>query len=404
MRIQDTMRILHELIWERLIHPDVHMIYDYMAPPGEPDKWEHLPTPEEIKDNNPNACGWQTGMEDCSINGGAYLAGLVNRYSITNLPEHAGEARTIYQGLKMLGTVSPRKGFIARGVLPDGISHYCNSSVDQYTLYVYGVWRYYHSSIATEKEKSEIEEIINNICTRIEEDGFDILREDGKPALVSDIGAIRSDRSSRLLEMFIAGYDITSNKHWLEIYREKLKENDYARLRDIITPSRIEGLYADSKPNAYVILQNQVSLMPLFEIETDMAIKSCYLEAIRLNAKLIEDQVLWFRNYDPNLHTDDYELGRWRVGEPGLPETMKGCFKPVRSACESMVVMLLANDKYLIEPYEGVQEKFYSDYLRNICRELLLTYDYDKIRTFEMIYAEIAYWFAVKQGMFEYYK
>ena len=97
-QLQDNMNFLHNLIWQRFVHPEVHLIYDYIAPPNEKDRWKHLPTTEEIKANKPNVSGWGAGMEDCSINGGAYLAGLVERYDVTHLAEHAEEARIIYKG------------------------------------------------------------------------------------------------------------------------------------------------------------------------------------------------------------------------------------------------------------------------------------------------------------------
>lgn len=401
--IQAKVEGLHQHIWKYFYNPQVNLLYDYIAPLQEKDRWGHLPTVEEVNARNPNVSGWGTGMEDGSINGGTYLVGMVYRHEVTGQPEHAEDARKIYEGLRLLGTVSERKGFIARSVLPDGKTYYTNSSVDQYTMYVYGLYTYYHSSIATEKEKAQIRSIMHDICTRIEDDGFDILTHDGKPALVSDIGVIRSDRSSRLLEMYRVGYDVTGDTHWLDIYQEKLAENQYARLRDITTPSRVDTP-GKSRSAVYCILQDQASLIPLFELETSLAIRAGYLEAIRLNANLVSDRVTLFREYDPDIHSDNYKLGGWRTGENPRPGGLSKEFNLVRNPCEALVVMLLAHDKYLIEPYpyQGEQDKLYTDYLRNITRELLSTYDFAKMRTFGSFYAEIAYWLAVKQGLFEY--
>lgn len=392
--IQAKVEELHQHIWKYFYHPKVSLLYDYIAPLKEKDRWGHLPTVEEVKASKPNVCGWGTGMEDGALNGGAYLAGMVYRYEVTGQLDHAEDARKIYEGLRLLGTISERKGFIARSVLPDGKTYYTNSSVDQYTMYVCGLYTYYHSSIATEKEKAQIRLIMHNICTRIEDDGFDnILTNVGKPALVSEIGAFRHDRSSRLLEMYRVGYDMTGDTHWLDIYQEKLAENHYTRLRNITTPF---------KQNVYGILQNQASLILLLELETSLPIKASYLEAMRLNTNLVSDRVTMFREYNPKIHSDNYKLGGWRKGENGGLLSIER--KPVRDPCEALVVMLLARDKYLTEPYpyKGEQEKLYTDYLRNITRELLSTYDFPKMRTFGAFYAEIAYWLAVKQGLFEY--
>lgn len=402
--IQAKVEGLHQHIWKYFYHPQVKLLYDYIAPLQEKDRWAHLPTAEEVNANNPSVGGWGTGMEDGSINGGAYLAGMVYRHEVTGQPKHAEDARKIYEGLRLLGTVVDRKGFIPRSVLPDGKTYYTNSSVDQYTMYVYGLYTYYHSSIATKQEKAQIRSIMHDICSRIEEDGFDILTHDGKPARVSRIGAIRSDRSSRLLEMYRVGYDVTGDKHWLDIYEEKVAENQYARLRDITTPSRVNTMPWNVRQAVYGILQNQASLIPLFEVETSLLTKAVYLEAMHLNANIVSDRVTLFREYDPNIHSDNYTLGGWRTGENPRPGGLSKEFKVVRDPCEALVVMLLAHDKYLIEPYQyqGGKGKLYADYLRNITRELLSTYDFPKMRTFGAFYAEIAYWLAVKQGLFEY--
>lgn len=412
---------LHEHIWSHFIHPTVNLVYDYIAPPGSSNPWGHLPTPKEIKASQPNACGWGAGMEDCSINTGAYLAGMVERYAITRQPAHAEEARRLYRGLRLLGTVAPRKGFVARGVLPDGKSFYTNSSVDQYTFYVYGMWTYFHSPIATETEKGEIRAIMHDICARIEDDGFDILAADGKPALVSDVGVIRSDRSSRLLELYRVGADVTGEPHWLDIYKEKTAENKYARLRDVTTPSRVDTMPWKTRQSVYGILQNQVSLMPLLALEDSLPIRACYLEALRLDARLVDDRMAEFRQYRPAIHNDNYTLGGWRVA-PGVDPRSAGMqkeFRFVRGPAEALVVMLLANGTHLNEPLpakqptatknakpepkpEPNQEELAREYMRKNCRELLTTYDFTKMRTFSCIYPEIAYWLAVKQGLLKY--
>lgn len=395
--LQKKIEGLHRHIWKYFFHPEVNLIYDYIPPLSEKDRWKHLPTKEEINEGKPNLTGWTTGMEDCALNGGAYLAGMVYRYDVTKKPEHAEEARKIFQGLRLLGTVSHSKGFVARAVLPDGKTFYPNSSVDQYTMYVFGLWTYYHSSIATEEEKKQIDSIIDNTCKRIEKDNFEILSSDNKPAQYCDIGNISADRSSRVLEIFLIGFDITRQKHWLDIYTDKLKENEYARLQEIMNPAKVNKL------TTYSLLQNQVSLIPLFELEGLLPVKNCYLEALRINAKIAEDdRLLVYKDYRADIHTDDYTLGLWRKGEKPLPEILIDEYRLVRIPSEALLIILLSRNKYLFEPSTGDRDELFTDYLRDICHELLSTYDFKKMRGFGMIYAEIAYWLAVKQNLLVY--
>jgi len=143
-----------------------------------------------------------------------------------------------------------------------------------------------------------MKEIINDICACIEKYGFSIPATNGIPAPVSDIGVIRSDRSSRLLEMYLVGYDVTGNEHWFEIYQEKLKENHYSRLYSILDPENIEYSYSprdkinNTAQATWAILQTQYSLVPLFELETDITIRASYLENRSLIAPVVRSTPL----------------------------------------------------------------------------------------------------------------
>src|SRR5690606_18008696 len=129
-------------------------------------RWDHLPTVAEIAAEFPNPCGWHTGMEDGALNTGAYLATLVYRYDVTGVEKDAEEARKAFGGLLHLATVSTEKGFLPRAVLPDGVTYYPNSSVDQYTMFLFGIWVYYKSTIATQAEKQSIADVITSIAER----------------------------------------------------------------------------------------------------------------------------------------------------------------------------------------------------------------------------------------------
>jgi len=154
----------------------------------------------------------------------------------------------------------------------------------------------------------------------------------------------------------------------------------------------------------YGIYQNQVSLVPLLSLETSLPVKAAYLEAMRLNARLVEERLGKFRKYDPGQHTADYRLAAWRQdpAKGGRPKSLDAEFPTVREPCEAMCVILLAADKHLVEPEESPNDRLTLDWIREQCRELLSTYHYDKLRTFGMIYAEVAYWRAVKLGLFKY--
>ncbi|WP_372935177.1 hypothetical protein [Mariniphaga sediminis] len=393
--LQKKVQKLHEHVWTYFFHPDVNLIYDYIAPLDDKNRWEFLPTRNEILNGIPNLAGWGTGMEDCALNGGAYLAGMVYRFEVTRKEEHAEEARRIYKGLQLLGTVSSQKGFVPRGVLPDGRSFYPNSSVDQYTFYLFGLWTYYHSNIPTEDERKQISSIVGNICERIKKDNFNILSSDNKRAKYCNIGRISVDRSSRLLATFRIGFDLTKEKRWMKIYTRMLKTNNYSRLQDVNSYSNINKL------TTYSILQNQASLFPLVQLEKNFPIKANYKNAMNLHAKIAKSsRLMAYQNYRPDIHTDEYDLGLWRVGKEPRPKNFQEEHLYVREPSEALLIMLFANNNYLLD-YEIKEEKDL-EVLRNICRKLISTYEYKKMRRYGLIYTEIAYWLADKQKLLKY--
>ncbi len=394
--LQKKMEGLHEYIREHFYNPDLNIFYEYINPKEKNGRWSHLPTKEEIAAAKPNPSGWRTGMEDGALNGSAYLAGMIYRYEVTGNPEHAEEVRKIFQGLVLLGTVSNEKGFIARSVLPDGKSSYPASSVDQYTMYVFAMWLYYNSQIASEEEKALIREIIHDICARIEKDDFKILSAKGETVTFGNIGSTYTDRASRLLEVLLAGYHITGEEHWLDIYQNKLKEKDYCRLKNTMLPSVLK------KCEAYTVLQNQVSLVTLFELEKKIPIRSAYLCAIKLNADVAEEKLGAYKEYKPKVLPDYYHLGGWRNDQDSLPRNIYREYHHVRVPCESMIIMLLSQNLNLIEPFIGINDQKYAAFLREECLKLLSVYDYTKMESTACLYAEIAYWLAVKQNLIMY--
>ena len=194
---------IRDLFIERFVHPETSMIMDFYDPPNTFYS-KNLPTAEEIRSCIPNPTGWKTGMENSTMDMGVMLPGLVYAAEASKDPADVEFARRIFNGCVLVATVG-EPGFVARHVMPDMKTYYPNSSVDQYTMFTYGVWGYYHSDFATEKEKELIRKIMNDIASKIVRDGYTITRDDGNPNVwVSDLESIKPDRSSRLLMILLA--------------------------------------------------------------------------------------------------------------------------------------------------------------------------------------------------------
>ena len=131
---------LWTILKKNLYCPETELFYDYRTSADPAERFALLPTAEEIGVDFPNPCGWGTGMEDCSLNGGLALE-LCRIYE----PD-CGFASRLVSGLERCAYIHGRTGFAARGVsVRAPLCCYSNTSRDQLTLAVYGVWRVIHS-------------------------------------------------------------------------------------------------------------------------------------------------------------------------------------------------------------------------------------------------------------------
>jgi len=249
----------HTVMWRDYIDPHTFQIYTYLDPQT---LRPRLPSYADVAACKPSTGGWDTALENCALDGGSYLGGLLDRFAVTSKPEHAEEARKIYQGLKLIADAADRKGCIPRGVMPDGKTHYPESSVDQYTKYVYGLSRYFRSPVVTEAEKAEIRTIFEAVLKRLEADRFVILSDTGAPIRFGDLDALRPSRAERLLAIVLAGADVTADSHWREVYLQ-LREPRLKHCRG-----------RGGEP--WVLVQNQLAFYVLRHLETDPDIRKVY--------------------------------------------------------------------------------------------------------------------------------
>jgi hypothetical protein len=101
--------------------------------------------------------GYGSGIEDLAYQNGMLIYALCDAEAATGEPLFAEMARRAFRGLKRMSTISPVSGFVPRGPHPaDGKTYYPDSSLDQHSLYVCGLWRYHDSRLATAEERQWI--------------------------------------------------------------------------------------------------------------------------------------------------------------------------------------------------------------------------------------------------------
>lgn len=191
---------------------------------------DRMPSPEEIAEYKPlkkngdlNYMGGGTGIEDCSMLCGIMLVGLCDKYELTGDAETAEWARKIARGLMLADTVHGDPGFVARGVSPtDGKSVYPETSRDQYTHNIHGLWTYFHSKIASDSEKAEIAKIFGEVAEKMKRE----IRPDTNPPYtyrlhkgvpdkrgVAKMHDVHPHEAARLGMLYAAAYDATKDKN-----------------------------------------------------------------------------------------------------------------------------------------------------------------------------------------------
>lgn len=266
-----------DIAWSRFYLPSVQTFGDYLSSYEPGREQAHLPTAEEVRRQFPNPCGYSTGMEDGAILGGAMLSVLCDRFAVTQDATLRARAAEVFAGLRRCATVHGVRGFVARNVCPaDGRSIYINSSRDQVTHFVHGLWQYYHSPLPDDSTKEHIRRLLADVAERMlatvtPENEFDFLRADGArcPLGICRMWNVQAHEAARLPMIYAAAWDVTRDTRYRDAWRR------YAA--DAIAQSVNPG---GNKP-AYALLQMQCSLELLHALEPEPALKAEIAERMR---------------------------------------------------------------------------------------------------------------------------
>ncbi len=303
VKLKNKMDEAWDYIWAGLFNPQTRLFYDYRTSLHPETQFAHLPTPEEIALQFPNPAGWGTGMEDSMLNAGSVMEILCLRKELESYPEALSLASQVLGGILSCAYGHGVDGFLVRSLCPDdGQSCYFNSSRDQFTLAVYGVWRFLNTfPEAPEKLRADAKRLLVDIaryCERvIDPDHDDLLRLDGKPALVSTMVNVAPHERLRLPMFYAAAWAATDDPHWFDLYRQ------YARsgIVDTLAIDRSRRWWDWELP------QLQLSLARLREIEPEAVLKKQYADAMLITADLASRELR-----DRQARAAGY-LGNWDV-------------------------------------------------------------------------------------------
>ncbi len=349
-----------DFVFNRLFNKKTKLIYDYVTEEGENGAWAHLPTKEEIKNNYPNPCGWYTGMEDSDINGGMMMDAVIYRYNATKDPSMKKYADDLYEGLMQNTRVSEQKGFLARGRLPeDGVTHYINSSRDQYTHWIFAMLHFYHSELSNAEQRESIKTALIEMAEKaerdvIEENDYCLLNEEGKPALVCEMANenVVWHESLRMAMFFMAAYVVTNDGRWLEAYKKWREWGlDYAEEIQL-TKERYTG--------AFMLMQMQLSVKLLYDYEQETSYKERYgklMEKVGEFSKFyVFESLEYLKDFEmpttlpswrdcPKKYVRKSNIYGYKVILNNIYEAKKeGAARALRNGSESLVVQLLGPD------------------------------------------------------------
>ncbi|WP_197440637.1 hypothetical protein [Polystyrenella longa] len=361
-----------EVSWKRFYRDDTHLFYDYLISYEPGKELAHLPTKEEVQQQNPNECGYGTGMEDGMISGGVMLSMILDRAAVTGeegLKERAFDA---YQGIRACVT---EEGFVSRAICHEDLkSFYPNSSRDQYTHAVHALWHYADSPMCGVETKAEIGQLLSRIADRmtrnvIPENNYDSLRADGSRDTrgISRMWNVNSHEWSRLPMIYAAAWDVTGKQEYHDLWRNYIGE--------AVQKSR----RVPKAESTYALLQMQISLEMLTSLETDPALKDTMQEIQAGIAEECQSRALHANEAAKQLDLTML-CGDWRT-TLGLSHKGKyrGVWYTIRECGEASLAQL-GNEAVLTDEQQEVLNQ-------SICR-----LDYDQVSSNGIFFLQAAYW------------
>lgn len=251
-------------------HPNTKLCYHHRL--DGPKGAATLSSPEDIAKRvvreRPMPYGYGSGIQDVPLENGQFLFALCDAYDATKADDLAALARHIFQGMKLVATVSPEPGFVPRGPHPDGKSYYPDSSRDQTCAFVESMWRYSASSLATPEDRAFIADSLAKVARRMERNGYVLTVEDGSHMAHVGWGWKQHTviGAATLLGHLAAMKGATGDRHWNKLYDQFSSEKDAVRWRLLSVAS------ADKwRPDTLYSNQFFTSLAVLVRTESDPA-------------------------------------------------------------------------------------------------------------------------------------
>lgn len=380
--VEDIVEGLWKVTWERFYLPRTNQFYDYLTSYESDRGLAHLPTAAEVKRQYPNECGYDTGMEDGMISAGVLLSLIIDRHAVTGEEFLRERALEVFRGIQRSATAHGVPGFLARAVCPEDLtSVYPNSSRDQYTHAVHGLWLYANSPLCSPGTHKEIATTLSAIADRMTrhvtpENNYDSLRADGSRDTrgISRMWEVDAHEAARLPMIYAAAWDVTKNPAYHERYRH------------YIEPAVNQSSPISDRCATYALLQMQASLELLLSLEKEPALQEKIRQALEMVAARCAERAV-----AADKRAKDLDLTRlctdWRTGEGLSP---KGHYRPVwyniRESGEAALAQLVVAH----QPFPPAQQ--------TLLEAAITRLDPERVSSCGIFYLQAAYWKALRRA------
>lgn len=364
-----------EVTWTRFYLPKTNLFYDYISSYETGKELSHLPTISEIQSQTPNECGYDTGMEDCMISAGIMMSMIVDRFTVTGEESLKNRAYQVFKGIRRCATAHGVPGFLARAVSHEDLSSvYPNSSRDQYTHAVFGLWLYARSPLCPPQVRTEVGEVLSAIADRmeqnvIEKNHFDSLRIDGSRDSrgISRMWNVQAHEAARLPMIYACAWDVTKNPRYRALWRKYVE-----------TAVKQSSGVADNVPT-YALLQTQESLSVLLKLETEQALIN---EIQSVMSNLSDRCDARWRTAAKRAQTTKFNNlpSDWRKGGGLADPDYRKEWYCIRECGESMLAQLTEPNRKIAEDQLG------------LFNQLILDTDFQHVSSNGIFYIQAAYW------------
>ncbi|MEM6916965.1 MAG: hypothetical protein AAF491_10400 [Verrucomicrobiota bacterium] len=392
----------HRVLWERFFDPHDTML-DYTDLSGE---WS-APTPDECRENKPNALAWWMPNENGAMFNGLYLDAMLQRWPLSGSEADKEKCRRLVAGLRFLSGVSETPGFIARGVASDDKTVYALGSNDQTFPWFYGLWRYVTSEIPSEEERAEIIREMGEVARILQ--GHQWRMPSARPPFQfrGTFGPITWEASPRILFLFRALHQLTGEDEWEEFYQEYLEQKNSetgATRREICAQGMV---FHSNYPHSWTGSVSVCALRGLWEMETDEELREEYARGLRASAELAIQSIELFQQFEVDsgslFESDWRKLNRWWKPQTSAPAAVEVAKEQLQNL-HRISPRRREEARFVREPLFAAwvvslcpDEEFVSEY-QGLIEDAIRHYDYERLYLSQFFPAENA-WYRLKMAV-----